>query len=58
MSGWEFDEKKTQQRYQALQEYYHDQRLNADGFACKYWSACSDSAKLSSQELGSVDISA
>jgi len=29
MSGWEFDEKKTQQRYQALQEYYHDQRLGS-----------------------------
>jgi hypothetical protein len=45
MSGWAFDTEKTQARYAALQAYYQTHGLNADSFACRYWSACSTSQK-------------
>jgi len=51
MTGWVFDEEKTQQRYHALRQYYRERGLNAESFSCKYWPECSLSAKLRSPDL-------
>lgn len=51
MTNWTFDEQRTQQRYEQLRQYYHEQGLNADSFACKYWHDCSYSTELRSPDL-------
>lgn len=44
--AWEFDIKRTQQRYEVLKEYYEVHKLNANSFSCKYFQECLASQKF------------